>query len=144
NYDSLYEYVEIYNNSGELLNISSLQLVDGGGNTVMISDQQLAAGATFLIARPGLLSRGIVPNITHDGGLSLNNRGESVRLVYNGQTIDEITYHSGWPYSAGHALTLDPSKYDTELNDEPSNWCASPTVYSVGSDATEKFSKVVD
>lgn len=38
-------------------------------------------------------------------------------------SIDDVVYDGTWPSAAGAALSLDPTQFASDLNDDPLAWC---------------------
>ncbi|MEZ4265452.1 MAG: lamin tail domain-containing protein, partial [Myxococcota bacterium] len=130
------EWFEILNVSSSPINLAGLQIKDKGVDNVTLPatpvvinpDQYLAIGRTVNIGG----------GLTADIGLSNKfflAASDSIILVMNGQTIDEVTYSAalGFPSTTGSSMSLDPKAYFGN-NSLASNWCSSQTVYGSGPD----------
>ncbi|MFT5583959.1 MAG: hypothetical protein ACI9VR_001543 [Cognaticolwellia sp.] len=114
-----FEWLEIYNGSGEIMAIDGLEIVRAGSDTkVFGSGIELQPGAYAVLAR------GIEPAIPSDyiyEGLTLTDSEATLCLSCSGQEIDCIEYGNT---SRGVAWSLDPVNLDPIDNDDMSAWCA--------------------
>ncbi len=132
--DDYWEYLEIYNNDNESVDLSGWAFTDGFDFT--FPDQiTLAAGEYLVIARvPDSVSMFYgITNVTGpfaDG--ALNNSGEMVTLSDNfGSMVDQVEYSDGgdWPSEPdgdGPSLSLINPDLDNSL---PESWEPSPIMF---------------
>ena len=113
-----YEWLEIYNGSGEVMAIDGLDIMrEGSDTTVYDSGIELQPGAYAVLAR------GTDPNIPSDyvyEGLTLTDSQASLCISCGGEEIDCIEYGDT---SRGVAWSLDPIHLDPSDNDEMNAWC---------------------
>ncbi|KKQ27910.1 MAG: Mucin-2 [Candidatus Magasanikbacteria bacterium GW2011_GWC2_37_14] len=92
------EWLELYNNTEAEIDLSTWQiLINSQPLTWNKINTKISAGGYYLLERTDDSS---VVNIPADGFFTisggLNNSGANLKLVNNGQTIDEINCVSGW------------------------------------------------
>ncbi len=113
-----YEWLEIYNGSGEVMSIDGLDIRRTTSETSIIgSGIELQPGAYAVLAR------GQEPDIPSDyiyDGLTLTDSEADLCLLCGGIEIDCIEYGDT---SRGVAWSLDPINLDPSDNDEMSAWC---------------------
>ena len=114
-----FEWLEIYNGSGEVMPIDGLEIMrEGSDTTVFGSGIELQPGAYAVLAR------GTEPDIPSDyvyDGLTLTDSQATLCLSCGGVEIDCIEYGDT---SRGVAWSLDPVNLDPSDNDEMDAWCA--------------------
>lgn len=113
-----FEWLEIYNGSGEPMAIDGLQIVREGSETEIFgSGIELQPGAYAVLAR------GEEPDVPSDyiyEGLTLTDSEATLCLNCGGQIIDCIEYGNT---DRGVAWSLDPMNLDPDSNDEMNAWC---------------------
>lgn len=129
--DSKGEYIEIYNTTDQALDIAGWVLDDGASEVAKIAPD----GGVLWIEPQGFLVLGRTDDEFLNGGIpvdyvygskvSLGENVDRIRLVWNGVVIDQVEYVIGttFPKADGRSLSLDPSFFDFELNDEGEAWC---------------------
>lgn len=140
------EYIELYNRSGQPLNLRGWRLQEGVSFT-FTEDFSLAAGAYLVIAKDIARLRANHPslhagnsignfngNLANDGERVVLRRPDSAssmddegRVVTNLFLVDEVTYDTGgrwprWADGGGSSIELVDLKAD---NDDPANWADS-------------------
>jgi len=128
------EYFELHNPS--LVESFQLQgcVVEGGAvdeSFVIAADLAIDAGdyLTFAFAAD--------PGFTPDyvwSGFSLNNVTDTLRVVCDGVTVDEVAYDDGatFPDPTGASMQLEPTSTDSVSNDVGGNWCESGVPFGSG------------
>ncbi len=123
------EWFEIHNPGTVAIVLTGLQIGDGFGKEVVkTSGLKLEPGAYFVFGNSSSLGGGgkadYVYNYT-DSSIAFSNKGDSVKLVYQGQTIDSVTYGGkGWStVPTGKTFQLSPSALTAEQNNQGTNWC---------------------
>lgn len=129
--DSRGEYIEIYNTTDQPLDIAGWVLDDGATESAKIQPD----GGVLLIEPKGFLVLGRLDDDVLNGGvpvdyaygskMSLGENVDRIRLVWNGNVIDQVEYviDQTFPKADGRSLSLDPAFFDFELNDEGEAWC---------------------
>ena len=103
------EWVELYNNGVNLVDLKDVALYEVGGKTLIIKlSKTIAAGGYYLIARstPSMPDpvNGLADDLGLFGGSGLSNSGEYLVLKSaSGDILDYIDASTGWP--AGNAIT---------------------------------------
>lgn len=130
------EYVELYNNSFDTLDLDSCALTKSRGSTstssrVLLSSFQLAPQETMVVGGEE------VPEVdlTWDSFSLVNTRG-SLLLFCEGQVLDSIFYETSadssqyWGEPLGSSYERDWSQWG--LGSMPSQWCLSSADWSPG------------
>ncbi len=67
-----------------------------------------------------------------DTSFGLNNASDTVRIVCNGVTVDQVVYDDGatFPDPNGQSMSLSFPAYDAVANDLGANWCEGSTSYN--------------
>jgi len=124
------EYIELYNRSGSLIDLSGWQFSDGVDFTFPVGTT-LAPGAYLVVAANESYTASAHPGATIVGqyGGQLANGGELVRLEDSwGNLADEVYYGTGggqWPLLAGGLGSSLELKHPDMDNSKPSAWEAS-------------------
>ena len=131
--ESTAEYIEIYNNTANPIDLNGMVLVEGGTNRDINSSVIVPAGGYVVIGRTGSCSP-----TTPDFGinLGLSNSGETLSLNCNSTVIDNVPVYvgTGWPASTdGFSIQLNPNNLNATSNNTGSNWCLSTS--SCGTDS---------
>lgn len=127
------EWVEVYNSSTETLELMGCELDDdpaGGASPQTVNVSLRVDAGNYLILGAG-----------ESGGTlawspGLNNGGDQVEIRCNGMIIDNVNYGaSGFPMGDGVSIQLTSTIRDAAMNDDGSNWCATPmeAMFSYGS-----------
>jgi len=142
------EWFELYNPMmGASYQLGSC-IVEGGamGETFTIDTDLVIGPQEYLtFAIDGMVDPGFAPDFVWPGGdFNLSNSSDTLRLVCNGVTVDEVVYDDGatFPDPNGQSMNLDPMAYDAVANDDGTNWCGASTSYNgdfgtPGADNTE-------
>lgn len=134
------EWIEIYNNAGDSVDLNGLILSDQSGESISIASSVIVASGDY-----ALLSARI--NSTQNGGMSnvdyqynrnsfrLNPADAIILSNSNGDTIDSVVYNttSTHPSSNGKSLNLSSLSSD---NSSASNWCEGSSTYGLGDSGT--------
>jgi hypothetical protein len=134
--DSLGEWFEVYNNTGDTLNLNGLEISDAGtDSTSLTSDVTLAAGEYLVFGNNDDVTTngGVTVDVLYSG-ITLGNVGDELILGYAGVTFDEIAWDDGatFPDANGLSASLDPSALDATDNDDGANWCEASSTYGDG------------
>jgi len=151
--DEVGEWIEIYNQSADTIDLEGLVLRDDDNDLHVISGSlEITAGQYLVMARDALASSA-ADYVYAD--FVLGNRDDEVILATfgtdgsDGITIDGIAYDDGasFPDPTGYAMSLDQYALDASDNDDGSNWCEAWQVYDSGDYGTpgeENLSCYVD
>lgn len=134
--DSDLEYIELYNNSDNAVNLINYSFAAGIEFT--FPGYNLGAGEYVIVAADSVFFENAfgIPAFEVDGG-GLSNGGELIQLVDgDGNVVDEVSYQpdGDWPAGAdGAGASLVLCDLDSDNND-PANWQAAstPTGVDVG------------
>ena len=127
------DWVELYNNNTETVNISSWVFKDANDENefVIPSGTTMSSDSYLIIARNKSAFESLFPSVSPvfgDIDFKFSNGGERLRLYDNGGTlIDDVTYddEDPWPTEPdGNGPTLELTDPDSD-NNSASNWKAS-------------------
>ena len=134
------EWFEIYNGSGRNLDLDGLEVFGTSG-----LDSGFTISGTLYIAAGDYVVLGVDGDTTRNGGVDLDyvytrtvpgttifdldRTGDTIRLVYDGITLDTLTWEAGsWFVAQGYSHQVNSNAFDNEwANDLPHNWCSSPS-----------------
>jgi len=96
------EWIELYNNTGEWINLSGWKLANNLGQEIVLSTYLLPPDGFFVIAACGnpALNGGISPDFVY-GTFTINNTGSIEVYDSSMNLIDEIEYDGRWPIRDG-------------------------------------------
>ena len=133
------EWIEVFNNSSEMINLKDLVIRKGGATNFyqITEDIELASGAYAVLARK-ITATANVDYVY--GSLSLGNDGDNLIISTFGTDGTDGSVICSVDYSAegfdtkldGKSLQLDPSVRDVNDARLGSNWCAATLTYSTG------------
>jgi hypothetical protein len=126
--DTLYEFIELYNNDANPVDLSDWSFADGVVFTFP-QGTSIAAGEYIIVTVLAATYAGNGYQVFEwtDGGV--NNSGEPVTLVDASSTIiDQVSYSDGspWPNADGNCSSLELMDVNTD-NSDPANWQSSYT-----------------
>ncbi|MEL6177761.1 MAG: lamin tail domain-containing protein, partial [Myxococcota bacterium] len=126
------EWVELYNTTRDTLMLDGCTVDDSNGNGTANLDGLMVPPDGYLVVGrgPGLPS---LPDATFT--FSLNNDDGDTVIVACGETIDSVSYGSGFPSADAASLNLNPDTLDATANDSGANWCPATEVYYMGNPA---------
>ena len=144
--DTVGEWFEIYNTTGNPIDIVGWTLKDDGTDTyVIISGGESGTGTTVVPANGYLVLGRSDDTMTNGGapvdysyggsGHTLGNGADEIVLLTPGAVeIARVNYDGGptFPDLTGASMQLDPGSLNETDNDTGSNWCASTTAYGDG------------
>lgn len=140
--DALGEWIELYNDSGSLLDLNGLVLADEGTDRVVVAGSLLVeAGATVVLAvksSPAVNGGNVEVDYAYARAtFRLDNTADELLLQSAvGTTLDRVAWTAAWGVSPGLALSLDPTTWDAASNDDLSAWCEPTTTYGAGDRGT--------
>ena len=126
------EWIELYNNSAETLDLGGCLLHDDANDSHTIEGSLgVAAGDYLVLAKSGDpdANHGLNPDYVY-ASFNLKNGSDAIVLVCAGLEIDRVVYTSDW-YDDARATQLDPApeSMDPDVNDEAQAWCLAVTPY---------------
>ncbi len=134
--DSKGEWFEVINVSEILLDLNGCKI--GSTND---SPQTIENGDPLHIAPDTFMVFGRNDNQSVNGGvevdyaygtLHLGNDDDALWLSCDGQEIDRVRYHGGFPGNTATSMQLDSETYDATANDDGNRWCDSIVPYGDG------------
>jgi len=125
--DNYGEWVELYNASPYTVRLEGLDLVDASGRSGTLSGGSIAAGEHAVVGRSDAERYcGTADAVGFYGSnMSLNNTGDSVRLLAGDVTVDEAAAYGATDRDTSIQLSAD--WLDASGNDDETHWCDSPT-----------------
>lgn len=119
--DSTGEWFEVKNVHSQTLSLQGCTLQGNNESLAINASISIAPGAYATLAVAA--NPGFTPSHVYGSTYTLANGGDTVRIVCNATTIDQVVYTGGFPLAAGKSLNLDPTKTTAALNDQVSSWC---------------------
>ncbi|MFT4975812.1 MAG: hypothetical protein ACI8S6_001705, partial [Myxococcota bacterium] len=135
--DGVGEWIEVYNNSGENVDLSGLVFSDGEGTDTIDLSIEIEDGeyALFCIDADSTVNGGLSCDFEYTSSIAMSNSGDQMTLSNKTLTIDTVDYDaSGFDDPSGASISLDPDFYDFKSNDSGTSWCPASTVYSTSYD----------
>ncbi|MBM4386507.1 MAG: lamin tail domain-containing protein, partial [Deltaproteobacteria bacterium] len=136
--DSDGEWFELYNTTGDAININGWVIRDSKSNYHKINkDGGLwIEGNYFLVLGTKgdpLVNGGVEVGYDYSN-FTLGNTVDDISLFWNGVLIDSVQYDSGvnFPAANGASLNLSADSFTSDGNDIASNWCLSDAAYGSG------------
>ena len=147
-YDTMGEYLEIYNTRDFGIDITGWEITDSGMDYHKIQNNGplLVPALGYLVLsnedNPDL-NGGVIVDYQYDNIL-LGNAVDEVVLSYKGAVSDEVHYDGGpgFPDPKGASMNLDPDAFDHVANDSGTNWCESTTPLPGGDKGTPGFNNI--
>ncbi|PKN54375.1 MAG: hypothetical protein CVU56_26855 [Deltaproteobacteria bacterium HGW-Deltaproteobacteria-14] len=137
--DDAGEWLELYNPQATARPLDGCVLSDDGGDA-----HALPAADAPIVPAKGYLVLGRSASFVDNGGFVpdyvyqdfiLANGADEITLTCGDVVIDRVAYSdSGWPTSAGHAMTLGSARLDATQNDDAASWCDAVTGFGIGTD----------
>jgi len=137
--DTYGEWFEIYNNSGQPVNLQNLILSRDTVNIHTIADSiVLLPGAYFVFERNDTATDA-ANSYTYGSDISLSNTGAVLSIFNKGTEADPGTLifsvdygGDNFPSLAGASISLNPTKLNASDAVSGSSWCLSTSVYNTG------------
>ena len=133
--DSYGEWIEIVNNTDNVVDINGWSIADLGMDEHIISSDQLtlllSPGEYFILSKNGNpdANGGINPDYVYSNFSLSNSEDEVILLDATGAIVDEVYYNSQWPFSSGVSMEIHDLSIDNNIID---NWYASTQIYGNG------------
>jgi hypothetical protein len=141
--DSDGEWFEVFNATGNPIDIIGWEISDDGSNSHIIASSVLIPpGQYAVLGRNGDtgVNGGVTMDYVYGNDIRLGNGADEVILTYLGTNtvIDRVAYDNGatFPDRSGRSMTLDPNTFDEFANDIGFNWCRGETPYDVNNMGT--------
>ena len=107
--------------------LEGLSLDDGSSEAELPGGEVLLPGEVILLATTDdpAVNGGLQPDLLYDGSLvRLEDMGEPLKLRDADHVLDEVDFSKGsFPHPTGESVSLDPSAFDAEDNDDGDPWC---------------------
>jgi hypothetical protein len=132
--DQYGEWFEIYNASGEIVDLMGLQVYDSNGELFEVDESLLVEADGLLVFGrndDGMINGGVIVDFGYPG-VALSNTADDIILDNGVEVIDRVAYDSAWPFDSGVAMALDPYSWDSVTNDDVDAWCAATSRYGDG------------
>jgi hypothetical protein len=129
------EYVELKNNTGNLLNLNGLAVafrtsagttagsftVGSGGVPVILNRK-----GTFVLAqnKDEAANGGVAADFAYGSGIDLDTSGQ-IQLVSGSTVVEDFRYTTSFPQTTGRAMNLSSLVVGTRANSRPWYWCDS-------------------
>ncbi|MCO4762831.1 MAG: lamin tail domain-containing protein [Myxococcales bacterium] len=121
------EWFEIYNPGKIAIRLTGLIIGDGfGKETIKVPNLVLKPGAFFVCGNSATLGGGGKANYVYSyDDIKLSNKGDSVRLWFDDQLIDSVTYGGKkWPTIPDNkTFQLSPTQMTASKNNYGEAWC---------------------
>ncbi|MGW8315941.1 MAG: DUF4493 domain-containing protein [Bacteroidales bacterium] len=133
------EWFELYNNSGETINLQNLVLVRDDLNRHVISESIELPPAGYYVVQRTIQATGASNSYVYGSAITLSNTGATL-AIYNegpesdpGSLIFSVNYgESGFPTGSGASIILSPSSLSAASAISGSSWCVSSSAYTTG------------
>ena len=128
------EWFEVYNNSGDVVDIDGLTVNCGGnagfsvsGTTYINNGEQ----ALFAVRSNSLTNGGMTDvDVEYSYADCSSYYTDSLSITFGSTTFDSVSWTSDFPFSPGSSMTL--GTLDASANDSAGNWCAGSSTYGDG------------
>ena len=112
--DAAGEYFEIFNTTGNLIDLDGLVVRDDGSNSFTVISLLLAANSFAVFSSSDGVSLGITPDYIYGAGMALTNTDDEIGLYQpDGTPIHQVRYDDGDNFGAGIAHELDVLDWTT-------------------------------
>jgi hypothetical protein len=128
--DTSCEYIEIYNDSGQDVNLNGLVIEDSTGNSVTVTQNAVLDAGTYGIIGQTSWGYMTVNPLAQASLPAFNNTGgDSASIANSTITIDSTaSYAAQGSADDGYAWKLDQAP-DAAANDVAGNWCYAPNTF---------------
>ncbi|GMV40003.1 MAG: hypothetical protein AMXMBFR64_17190 [Myxococcales bacterium] len=133
--DALGEWIEVYNNTAGILDLSGVVLRDNGGEAVVLSPAKalwIKPGQHLVLARTD--AAGVDPAAVYGDAFTLDDDADEVILEGPAGFIDQVQYsvEGGFPLAQGASMSLGSETTTAFLNDLALAWCVATTPFASG------------
>ncbi|MBM4318495.1 MAG: hypothetical protein FJ125_00690, partial [Deltaproteobacteria bacterium] len=145
--DSVGEWFEVYNASGEVLELAGVTFKDNGSNIFRLSQEslQIQPDRYMVFGRSAnrLTNGGVVVDYAYGSGMTLSNGTADAIVIINvtGEEVDRVEFDAGagWPYLAGMSIQLDGALDPAEAdNGSGLLWCLSRELIDGSNPASDR------
>ncbi len=134
--DSNGEWFEIYNATGQTVDLEGLMVSDNESNSFTVSEFTfLDVDQYFVFGRNAdQKTNGLLPVDYEYSGFDLGNGEDEIYLDSSKLRIDAVEFDDGatFPDPTGASMSLDPAHTDADDNDDGANWCEATSAYGKG------------
>jgi len=136
--DSVGEWFEIYNASGQAVDLDGLYVYDAGTNSFTVSGSAIVEADGYFVFANDI-------DTSSNGGfqadyefstsdMALANSDDELYLDNGRLEIDGVEWDNGasFPDPIGASMTLDPDSLDYVANDVGTNWCEATSLFGDG------------
>ena len=134
-YDTLGEYIEVYNTREYPIDINGWEIQDEGADYHKIDNNGplWVNPSTYMVlalSDDPIQNGGFEAGYQYASSILLGNGADEVILSSDGAVSDVVAYDGGpaFPDPKGASMNLDPSALDGVSNDAGANWCETPSV----------------
>ncbi|MDI7268120.1 MAG: lamin tail domain-containing protein [Myxococcota bacterium] len=123
------EWFEVYNASPRVVPLGGFRLAVGASTHTVAGVLSVARAGYFVFGRETdpAANGGAAVHYAY-AGLSLP-AAATLRIEFDGVTIDSVSYAAGASWTDGNAMSLAPDRLSAAANDNPANWCPASTSY---------------
>ncbi|MCK6530045.1 FG-GAP-like repeat-containing protein [Myxococcota bacterium] len=128
------EWFEVANVSADILELDGVAITTTGGSATITGSVQVPVGGYAVLGRYGNPAQngGVTPDYVYGNAPSLAEGGDTLTLTApDASVLDTFTWGAG-VFTAGTALSLDPSMTDDLANDDAGAWCAATDPFGDG------------
>jgi hypothetical protein len=132
------QWFELYNNSGDSVDLDGLIISDGGSQGFTVSGPLVVPAGEHAVfaSRAAAGINGGLPVVDYvysitDYSLPLGN--EQLDITFDSVTFDAVSYgDAAFPDEFGASLSLAPGLVDATSNDDGASWCPAAVTYGDG------------
>ncbi len=131
--DASAEYFEVFNTTGQILNLRGLEIVIDGQSSILRQNYPIGPAAWAIAEfHSGASPGSCYTNLAHDflwNSNTMPDEGTTISLVSLNGVVDAVDL-TGLATESGASLSLDPTAVDVASNDDPGNWCISQQTFT--------------
>jgi len=141
--DSVGEWFELYNITGDDIELQGLVLRDDDSDLHLIETSLVIPASDYLVLALSS-SATTAYDYVYGSDLTLANGSDELALATygtdgsDGVFIDHIAWDDGatFPDPSGASMNLDPNAFESADNDDGANWCEAISTFDTGDDGT--------
>ena len=128
------EWIELYNNTSNDVNLNGLEF-SGSGDIGFTISSDLTVSANDYVVFAVRSSTGETGGVNVDYAYSYTNlkmyNNDSLSIAYSGTTFDSVSWYVT-TYGVTSGTSLSTRNFSTTDNDDPTGWCLSTDSYGLG------------